>query len=130
MIKDKEKLKMLEEILNSDAVMKEPVGVLKVTAAGKSPEEAKKKIMQGLRGINLPDEEQMEPAMEEEEGMEVCPECGQEMCEDCMGMEDSMDPAMEEEEDMGQENKDILSMVPDSQRAHIKKMLLAKIKNM
>lgn len=148
MMDEKEKLKMLQEILKTDAVQKEPKGILKVTAAGDSPEEAKQKIMEGLKSIHLPgkedmpkmmgkgnmhgmDEEQSEPSDNpEEEQSEICPECGQPMCPGCdeNPMEDSQEPS--EEEVMGKENTDILDMVPESQREHIKKMLMEKIKNM
>lgn len=111
---DKEKLKMLKDILNSGAVLEEPKGVLKVAAMGESPEEAKEKIMKGLQKVHLPDEEEMgEEMMSDEE--EEYPE---ESCD------------MMAEEDMSDEDSEILDMLPTSQKESFKKRLLEKIKNM
>lgn len=121
-MKDKEKIKMLQDILNSDAVLKadKPEGVLKVAAAGSSPEEAKDKIMQGLKKVHLPDEEEMGEMMPKHE-MSDDEEESEYPDESCMA---------EEEPEFEKEDSEILDMLPAGAKAAFKQKLLEKIKKM
>ena len=130
MMKGIDKIKLLKEILeDKDLVSKkilkeeEPEGELIVSAEGESPEDAKKKILAELQGIDLPDEEDMD-------GME------DEMCEDDMECSDMMDMEDEEDEEepegfeMSEEDEEIMDMIPASQRKAFKKRLIEKIKSL
>lgn len=125
---DSEKIKMLKEILkDKDTVSKgilgeKPEGELVVSAEGKSPEEAKKTIMEGLSKVNLPDEEEMGEMlpMDGEDSEEGC-ECGDPEC----GGECKMDESSIEGDD-----KAILEMLPEKSKMQFKKRLMEKIKSL
>lgn len=151
-----DKIKMLKDILDnkdlvSTKILKEkPVseGVLKVSAVGKTPEEAKQVIMDKLKGMDLNKEEDMESKlspeelkmMEDSEGdmgaddseeemsepeMETCPECGanfSDNCEECGGEMD--------EESLNPEDQGILELLPEKTKLQFKKRLMEKMKSM
>ena len=121
-MKGLDKIKLLKEILgDSDLVSKEILkeepeteGTLVVTAEGDSPDEAKEDILSQLEGMELPDEDEMEDEMCEEDL-----ECSEEMM-------------MDEDEDfeMSDEDAEIMDIIPESQRKAFKKRLLEKIKSL
>lgn len=119
---------MLKEILKDKDTMskgilgEKPEGELVVSAEGKSPEEAKKTIMEGLSKVNLPDEEEMGEMlpMDGEDSEEGC-ECGDPEC----GGECKMDESSIEGDD-----KAILEMLPEKSKMQFKKRLMEKIKSL
>jgi len=135
-MKDKRKLKMLKEILNdsnlvSKDILKEekPSGILSVRAEGDSPEEAKKKILEELRKVKLPDEKQMED-MEDMMGMKEEDEYEDEMEDE---YEDEDLEEMEEDDidddEVNEEDRTILDLLPERSRKQFKKMLIEKLRN-
>lgn len=113
-----DKIALLKELLSDkDMISKEILGEepesegeLIVSAEGDSPEDAKDKIVEELESSELPDEEDMEDIMPEEEMEEG---------------EEELDLDMLDDED-----REILDMLPERSREEFKLKLLEKIKNM